>query len=325
MIYRPDDRSNNHEALWAPGNTLNPTNREARLFESLGVRNSELQDIKAAVLPRDHPDTESSLHPVCRLKNGHGYFRAHIQFPSKALEANRDVYVFLPHEYKEDRNKRFPVLYLHDGQNVFDSIGNGSRERWGVESVLSDLVGAGLCRNAIIVGIAHGENNRANEYTLVKDEKYACGGNFEKHERFVIRELKPLIDDIYRTLPGPTDTIVGGSSLGGWAALALRLRNPEEFDNLLAHSATLWWGNEHAKEMVSSSGSIGGRSYLDVCSAESPRLRRCFDEVTEILKSKTDLHAQMYDPAADERDGHNELSWSRRLREALPVVLPRAA
>jgi predicted alpha/beta superfamily hydrolase len=161
---------------------------------------------------------------------------------SPELHNHRDVYVYLPPSYAAgDPDARFPVLYMHDGQNLFDEYFSYSGE-WGVDESLDSLhakSGFGL----IVVGIDNGSDKRMNEYSPWKNERF---GDPEgaAYVDFVAQTLKPLVDKTYRTLPGRGHTGIMGSSMGGLISHYALLRYPQTFSKGGIFSPSYWFSPE---------------------------------------------------------------------------------
>lgn len=162
---------------------------------------------------------------------GRGSVRYHVDFGSRFLPYARTLTIHLPPGYDLDPRRRFPVLYLHDGQNLFDANTAFAGVPWRADETAERLVRAGACRPAILVGVANSPD-RIREY---------AGDMAANYARFLSEEVKPFIDKSYRTLPGASDTAVGGSSMGGLASLELCRRLPETFGLCAAMSPSLWW------------------------------------------------------------------------------------
>ena len=187
--------------------------------------------------------------PDCQL-------RRHEQFHSEFLEHDRDVLVWLPPGYHdrfsrftrhegsevhrsvrdelrpgpaESSNRRYPVLYMHDGQNLFEpETAFQKGEHWRVGETATELIEAGRIEPLIIVGIYNTGEARLDEYTPTDDVKLG-GGHADDYGRMIIEELKPLIDRDYRTQPDAANTGVAGSSLGGLVSLHLGFTHPAVF------------------------------------------------------------------------------------------------
>jgi predicted alpha/beta superfamily hydrolase len=176
-----------------------------------------------------------------------GNIRSHPRFRSKLLGNRREVLVYLPPGYRRFSGRRYPVLYLHDGQNVFDAATAFGGVEWGVDETAQRLIKAKLIEPLIIVAAANKGEERVNEYApsqgLYDEGKRRSKGLGRKYGRFLVEELKPFIDRKYRTLRGPETTGLGGASLGGLTTLVLGLWYPDVFRRLAVLSPSVWWDN----------------------------------------------------------------------------------
>src|SRR5436305_9101821 len=157
-----------------------------------------------------------------------GNIQRHRAFPSKILRNRRDVLVYLPPGYRRFSGKRYPVLYLHDGQNVFDAATAFAGVEWGVDETAQRLIRQKLIEPLIIVAIANTGEERIHEYgptpaRIDPPKRKRSKGLLRSYGRFLIEELKPFIERKYRTQREAEFTGLGGSSLGGLATIALGL------------------------------------------------------------------------------------------------------
>ncbi len=180
---------------------------------------------------------------------------------SRILNESRMVRIYLPPSYETERARRFPVLYLHDGQNVFTSAGTNVAFGWGnwqLDTTVDQLSAAGKMQEIILVGIDCTQNRYvdyrgpASRYSKrelgeLKKSPIAAGDDsrFERYSRFLIEELKPRIDREYRTLPDPAHTAVLGSSMGGICSLALAWQHPEVFGRAASMSGAFQVERKH--------------------------------------------------------------------------------
>src|SRR5256714_8597526 len=159
-----------------------------------------------------------------------GTIRRHRRFPSRIFGNRRDVLVYLPPGYRRFSRTRYPVLYLQDGQSVFDAATSFAGVEWAVDETAQRLIRENLIEPLIIVAIANTGEDRIHEYAPtpgVIDEnakrKKRSKGWARKYGRFLIEELKPYIDKRHRTKPAAELTGLRGSSLGGLLTLSLGL------------------------------------------------------------------------------------------------------
>jgi predicted alpha/beta superfamily hydrolase len=164
-------------------------------------------------------------------------------FYSSILGNERRIIVYLPPGYSADVNRRYPVLYMQDGQNLFDgSTSFVPGQHWYLNETADNLIREGAIEPVIIVGVYHAGERRIDEYTPTAHPNFKTGGRADLYGRMLAEELKPYIDGAYRTKPGREHTGIGGSSLGGLVSLYLGLgRQGDIFGRVLAMSPSLWW------------------------------------------------------------------------------------
>jgi metallo-beta-lactamase class B len=162
-------------------------------------------------------------------------------FAIPQLGRTRRVWVYLPPDYATS-HKRYPVLYMHDGQNVFDDSTSGFGE-WGVDETMDSLFAAGD-PGAIVVAVDHGGPKRLDEYSPWRNARYG-GGEGDAYVEFLAHTLKPYIDRRYRTRPGRLNTAVAGSSMGGLISLYAILKYPNVFGRAGVFSPALWFSEQN--------------------------------------------------------------------------------
>jgi predicted alpha/beta superfamily hydrolase len=179
-----------------------------------------------------------------------GNIHQHTHFESKILRNRRDVLVYLPRGYRRCPRDRYPVLYLHDGQNVFDAATSFAGVEWAVDETAQQLIRRRLIEPLIVVAVANAGEDRIHEYAPTRGlidgsgkRKKRSKGLARKYGRFLVEELKPFIDKLYRTRPEAEFTGLGGSSLGGLSTLAIGLWFPHVFTRLAVMSPSVWWDN----------------------------------------------------------------------------------
>jgi metallo-beta-lactamase class B len=157
-------------------------------------------------------------------------------FQMPELGRTRRVWVYLPPGYTTNA-KRYPVLYMHDGQNLFDNA-TGFAGEWGIDETLDSLAAAGD-KGVIVVAVDHGGTKRFDEYSPWKNAKYG-GGEGDKYVEFLVKNLKPYVDSHYRTLPDRLNTGIAGSSMGGLISLYAVVKYPDVFSRAGIFSPALW-------------------------------------------------------------------------------------
>jgi predicted alpha/beta superfamily hydrolase len=260
-----------------------------------------------------------------------GDIRFHKNFHSKILNNYRDVVVYLPPGYESNRNQRYAVLYLHDGQNLFDGATSFiPGKEWRVDETAQSLISAGKIEPLIIVGIYNAGKDRIDEYTPVADEKYRMGGKADLYGRMLVEELRPFIDSTYRTRKGAGHTGVGGSSLGGILSLYLGLKYPEVFGRVAAVSPSVWFANKqivHYAEALEKKPKT--RIWLDMGTKEGGTSEDAQQGVSNARLLKDTLLKKGWKPGNDfsyfEAEGaeHNETAWAARVEPMLQFLFPR--
>lgn len=256
------------------------------------------------------------------LVHGNDRLLLHHQFVSAFLPAPRNVIVSLPPGYHSE-SASYPVLYLQDGQNLFDpdtSFVKGIS--WDVQTTSDRLIQEGAIQPLIIVGIYNTGVDRLEEYTPMRDAKLG-GGTAPQYARMLIDELKPWIDGHYRTLDGPSHTGVGGSSLGGLVSLYLGLSHPDVFGRLAVLSPSVWWAKGGLLQFVRRRRpEPRPRIWLDIGLAEGPKMVAKCDELARLLERRgwrlgRDL---TYTRVANAR--HDEAAWAKRVDPFLRFLFP---
>lgn len=238
--------------------------------------------------------------------------RRHPRFASSILTPDRDLVVYLPPGY-EDGAQPLPVLYMQDGQNLFDpETAHIKGQHWRLGETADTLIGAGLLAPLIIVGVGNTGHSRIHEYTPTSDARLG-GGQADDYGRFLIEELKPFIDRTYRTCSGPDATGLGGSSLGALVSLHIGLARPDVFGRLAVMSPSVWWdGRVILKTVRAARPKPSLRIWVDMGTAEG---RRGLDDARLLKaalvgagwKPNQDLHYAEYPGAT-----HSEAAWADR-------------
>ncbi len=195
---------------------------------------------------------------------------------SRFLSRPHDVMVLLPPGYEDDPGRRYPVLYLHDGQNVFDDLPlSPFGVQWGVDTTARALINARIIEPIIIVAIGNAGRDRIDEYTPTRDNVHDAGGEADQYGQMLVYEIKPWVDRQWRTRRGPRDTGLAGSSLGGLLTLYLGLTHPAVFGKLALLSPSVWWDDRWiVRQLVAHGGRRPDlRIWLDVGTAERRMLR----------------------------------------------------
>jgi len=245
------------------------------------------------------------------------------QFHSEILPDDRVVSVYLPPQYLKQEDRRFPVFYLQDGQNLFDGRTSYITGRtWNANTTADRLTEEGKIEPVILVGVANTGLRRMAEYTPTRDFKMG-GGEGRSYGRLLMEELKPLIDRTYRTLGDGKNTGLGGSSLGGLISLYLGFAHPEVFGKIAVMSPSLWWDHRSILNTINDQATRPDlRIWLDMGTAEGVRHLRDADMLERLLlkrgwRSGVDLAYVKAQGAV-----HDERAWSDRFGDVLRFLFP---
>jgi predicted alpha/beta superfamily hydrolase len=228
------------------------------------------------------------------------------------LDRDRIVRIYLPPGYA-DGDRRYPVLYLQDGQNLFDDATSYVGE-WGVDEALDALAAEGL--PFIAVGIDHGGEKRVTELSPWHNEEFGKPEG-EQYLRFLVDTVKPFVEANYRTLPGRDNTLVGGSSLGGLMAHYAVVEHPDLFGKALIFSPAYWYGGDapyaHA---ISRCLPAGTRLYLVTGSKEGAQMVDSLARMTKLLEEHPTPGVAVF---SEVRQGaeHNETFWKNEFPQAM--------
>lgn len=154
-----------------------------------------------------------------------------------ALQRARTLRVYLPPSYASRRERRYPVIYLHDAQNLFDDATSYAGE-WGIDETL-DALAKSTGFEAIAIGLDHGDERRLNELSAWPHAQFGAGDN-DKYLSDLVDVIKPFVDANWRTLPGREHTAIAGSSFGGLASHYALLRRPDVFSKAGVFSPSYW-------------------------------------------------------------------------------------
>ncbi|HSK21056.1 MAG TPA: alpha/beta hydrolase-fold protein [Longimicrobiales bacterium] len=245
---------------------------------------------------------------------------------SPQLGNDRDLLVYLPPSYDDGSNARYPVVYMHDGQNLFDPATSFAGE-WAVDQTLEAASEDGL--EVIVVAIPNMGPERTDEYSPFRDETLdggqGGGGRGELYLRFIAETVKPLVDRSFRTLTDPANTGISGSSMGGLISLYAFFRYRHVFGFAGVMSPSLWFADRAMLEWVKRQQFVGGRIYIDVGMKEGERTLQDVMLLRDILEAKgyRNLDDLMF--VVDTAGDHSERAWARRVRRKLAFVLGQSA
>ena len=235
---------------------------------------------------------------------------------SPVLGRSRDILVYLPASY-EKSTQPYPVLYMHDGQNLFDPATSFAGE-WGVDSALAKAPRKG--RRAIVVGVPNAGIDRIDEYTPFVDPRIG-GGDGDEYLDWLEQHVMPMVGARYRTIPGPAGVGIAGSSLGGLISLYAFFRQPARYGFVGSLSPALWFAEGDIFRFVESAGYVRGRIYLDVGTKEGEGTLANARQMRDLLIEMGYQRGRDLMWVEDKGGLHNEAAWGKRLRPALPFLL----
>ncbi|HUH29583.1 alpha/beta hydrolase [Gelidibacter sp.] len=227
---------------------------------------------------------------------------------SPQLSVKKNIWIYLPTDYSHS-DKKYPVIYMHDGQNLFDAKTSYVGE-WHVDEYLDSISD----NKSIIIGIEHGNENRLNELTPFPNETYG-GGKAEAYLNFIINTLKPHIDLTYRTLKDAEHTTIFGSSLGGLLSFYAIIKYPDIFGNAGIFSASFWFSNRIFDFVSQTDISPNSRFYFMAGTNESEEMVFDQEKMVELLLKKGVPKAQIKNVIL-EGGQHNEVLWQQNFPEA---------
>jgi predicted alpha/beta superfamily hydrolase len=265
----------------------------------------------------------------------------HLHHPnaSQGGSLDRRVAVWLPPGY-EQTDMRYPVLYLHDGQNLFDSATAAFGNEWQIDETATRLIEQGKIQPLIIVGIWN-TRDRIQEYTPAFDslapENAMSAENVERggdqYLSLLVKTIKPLVDQSYRTKPEREHTAIGGSSLGGLISLYSSVKHKDVFSGYAAISPSLGWNNEEFLKRLEAEPALAGnfadsRVWIDMGTREgstaigqqtnverTDRLLRVLNRVG--LDSENEIRHWVVPEGQ-----HNEKAWAERFGSVLEFLFP---
>ena len=255
------------------------------------------------------------------------------ELPSKVFDYTRTVRVFLPPGYGDpvNRERKYPVLYMFDGQNLFDAcLAFDHVHEWQMDETVTRLVGEGKIEPLIVVGLDNAREKRAYEYLPWPDTIQDPGARppaGQQLPEFLIKEVMPAIEGKYRVAKGRENTGIGGSSYGGIAALYVGVSAPAVFGEVLAESAVLHVGNGEIIRYTSSLPMAPTKVFMAFGGQEWDTREATDAQVKMIRAVEANLKNSLRSPAEvlfvyDADAKHNEAAWAKRLPQALTFLFP---
>lgn len=276
------------------------------------------------------PKPENRAGPVSgpiRATGATGELRLH-EFRSRVFRNTRFLRVWLPPGYDDEQNqgRHYPVLYLNDGQNLFEPSTAFAGVEWQADEAADRLIREGAIAPLIIIGMDNTGKERIREYmphrSLYPRILRVRG---HRYPDFLMQEVMPFIESTYRAATGPENTGLGGSSLGALIALYTAIARPGVIGRLLLESPSLWASNRRATNESRTVRIWPERTFLAVGSAEAgntDRSRTVVDDVRELaaIIRRAVLSESRLRLVIREGAGHNEAAWAERFPEALQFL-----
>jgi len=220
------------------------------------------------------------------------------------LKRTRRIWIYLPPGYATSK-KRYGVLYMHDGQNLFDNATSYSGE-WGVDEYLDSIFKKGK-KEVIVVGIDNGLNKRMNEYNPWEFQNFGKGEG-DQYVDFLVKDLKLFIDKHYRTLKNKSNTFIAGSSMGGLISLYAVLKYPQVYGGAGIFSPAFWTASGIDSTVIADAKKVNSKLFFYAGGKEGdsmvPDMKRIEKEIKE--RSSSRIREKI-----DEDARHNETAWRK--------------
>ncbi len=227
------------------------------------------------------------------------------RLPMSGLGRERTLRLYLPPSYEANPARRYPVLYMHDGQNLFDDRTAFAGE-WGVDESLDELARSrGF--EAIVVGVDNGESERIRELSPWTNPKYGPAQG-EQYMAFVVDTVKPWIDAHYRTQPGRESTAIIGSSMGGLISHYALLRYPQVFGKAAIFSPSYWFTSEVYAQTAAHPWPPGTKTYFYIGGREDAESVPDVDRMVALLRAQPHAPGDITEHVVPGNE-HNERAW----------------
>ena len=230
-----------------------------------------------------------------------------IEINAPSLGCKKQIWVYLPIGY-DTTTQKYPVIYMHDGQNLFDSTTSYAGE-WQIDETL-DLLAA----KTIVIGIEHGGSKRLEELTPFANEKYG-GGKADLYLEFVVKTLKPFVDTTFRTKKSAKNTAIFGSSLGGLVSFYAVLRYPKVFGKAGVFSPSFWFSDK-IYQMMAAAPKSKAKIYMMCGDNEDAEMVPDLERMYKMLDKNRCYCLELSQKKIIAGGKHNEQLWREQFGEA---------
>jgi len=220
------------------------------------------------------------------------------------LKRTRRIWIYLPPDYATSK-KSYGVLYMHDGQNLFDNATSYSGE-WGVDEYLDSIFKKGK-KEVIVVGIDNGLTKRMNEYNPWEFQNFGKGEG-DQYVDFLVKTLKPFVDKHYRTLKNKSNTFIAGSSMGGLISLYAVLKYPQVYGGAGIFSPAFWTASGIDSTVIADAKKVNTRLFFYAGGKEGDSM---IPDMKRIEKEIKERSASPVKEKIDEDAHHNEAAWRK--------------
>lgn len=274
-------------------------------------------------MPTDNSTDVVTVGPMVAEAFQQGRYLHIRNWTSRFLPAERDLFVYLPEAYFSEPQRHFPLLILHDGQNLFDGdLSYVKGQTWQVGATADEEIRAERVQPVILVGVANTGVSRMAEYTPTADG-HLGGGKGPLYARLLVDDLLPELQNRLRTLSGPENVGIAGSSLGALISLSIAMHFPDVFGKVGVLSPSIWWDHRAIlRDVRSLKSKLPLKVWLDMGTAEGLRHVRDANLLAQLLQAKGwrlggDLSYRRYPGGV-----HTETAWAARFAEVLRFLFP---
>ena len=250
-----------------------------------------------------------------------------------AEHRTRDLQVWLPPNYDapENATRTYPVLYLHDGQNLFEKLPSVPGD-WQADETAAQLIQSNAIRPLIIVGIPHSGSGRINEYMPIAGAREGIDPQGKTHVAWLLSEVMPRVERAFRVSTAPADTAIGGSSLGSIISIEACSTAPQRFGGLLLESPSLTLGNGDVVKLWLDTKTtwpakvfigVGGKELgPDAADRNTQYIAAAKDLEQRIARTTSNSTSSTTKLILDPEATHNETAWAKRFPQALKFLFP---